>query len=98
MNLATVLDIYQSTEDVFKEKRRVWDPMLKLTIISPYIIVDSKVKLSTPTIRNVSPIIQKKKYEEGEEKGWELTLCLRIDIYGAWAGQPHALVEVNLTP
>ncbi len=44
MNLATVLDIYQSSEDVFKEKRRVWDPMLEMTITSPYLTVVSKAQ------------------------------------------------------
>ncbi len=34
-------------------KRNVgqWDPMLELTIISPYLIVDSEVQLSITTIR-----------------------------------------------
>ncbi len=66
-------------------------PIMDLTTTSPYHIVDSEVHLSTPTTtnvgENVSPIIQKwnnqkKKgeYEEGGGKGWELTLCLSIDI------------------
>jgi hypothetical protein len=32
-------------EAVFKEKLGVWDPMLELAIISPYLIVDSYVQL-----------------------------------------------------
>jgi hypothetical protein len=40
-----------------------------------------------PSDKECFPNYSKKdgEYEEGEEKGWELTLCLRIDIYGAWA-------------
>jgi hypothetical protein len=31
-------------EAVFKEKRVVWDPMLELTITSPYLIIDFEVQ------------------------------------------------------
>jgi hypothetical protein len=31
------------------EKHRVWDPVLELTITSPYLIVDSEGQLSTLT-------------------------------------------------
>jgi hypothetical protein len=31
-------------EAVFMEKRGVWDPMLELTFISPYLIIDSNLK------------------------------------------------------
>jgi len=49
-------------EAVFKEKRGVWDPMLELTITSPYLIIDFEVQFlfqyhQMPT--NVSPVIQK---------------------------------------
>jgi hypothetical protein len=49
-------------EAIFKEKHGEWDPTPELTtvhITSPYLIVDSKVQLSTPTTTNVSPIKQK---------------------------------------
>jgi hypothetical protein len=59
--------------------------LLELTITSPYLIVDYKVHLSTPTTTNANKIIhqlmeqpiEKGEYEEGERKGWELTVCLR---------------------
>jgi hypothetical protein len=35
-------------EAVFKEKHGVWDPTLELTIISPYLIVDSEVQRPNP--------------------------------------------------
>jgi hypothetical protein len=35
-------------EAVFKEKHGVWDPMLELTITSPYLIVDSEVQRPNP--------------------------------------------------
>jgi hypothetical protein len=34
------------TEAVFKEKRKIWYPMLELTIASPYLIDESEVQLS----------------------------------------------------
>jgi hypothetical protein len=54
-------------------------------ITSPYLIVDYKVHLSNPTTTNANKIIhqlmeqpiEKGEYEEGGEKEWELTLCLR---------------------
>jgi hypothetical protein len=70
------------SEAEFKEKLSVWDPMLELTITSPYLRVD--LESSFPPQRrgmptNVSPIIQKcnnqketGEYKEGAEKEWEL--------------------------
>jgi hypothetical protein len=43
---------YTNPEAVFKEKRGIGDPMLQLTITSPYLIVDSEVQLSIPTTTN----------------------------------------------
>ncbi len=40
------------TELEFKEKHGVWDPLLELTITSPYLIVDSEALRSTPTTTN----------------------------------------------
>jgi hypothetical protein len=74
-------------EAVFKEKHGVWEPMLELTIISPYRIVDSK--LSTPMPTNADQCIpNESKMEQPIWKGriggrgWGscMTLCLRIDI------------------
>ncbi len=48
----------KNREAVFKEKRGVWDPMLELTITSPYLIVDFEVQLS--------PYLKKGKGLEGE--------------------------------
>jgi hypothetical protein len=41
-------------EAVFKEKRGIWNPMLELTITSPYLIVEFKVQPSTPMMRNAN--------------------------------------------
>ncbi len=38
-------------EAVFIEKRGVWDPILELTITSPYLIVDSEVSFSPQLLR-----------------------------------------------
>ncbi len=40
------------SEAVFIEKRRVWDPMLELTIILPYLTVDAENQLSAPKTTN----------------------------------------------
>jgi hypothetical protein len=37
---------------------------------------------------------REREYEEGRGKGWELTLCLRIDSYGAWVGDDQTLSSV----
>jgi hypothetical protein len=42
----------QTPEAVLKEKRGVWDPIVELTITSPYLIVDSEFQLSTPKMMN----------------------------------------------
>jgi hypothetical protein len=34
----------------------VWDPMLELTITRTYLIVDSEVQLSTPTMTNADDV------------------------------------------
>ncbi len=66
--------------------------MLELNITSPYLIKDSEVQLSIPIrqpicpgifsklLKNGTTNLEKGEYEEGEGKGWELTLCLRLDI------------------
>ncbi len=40
------------SEAVFIEKRRVAGPILELTVISPYLIVDAENQLSNPTTMN----------------------------------------------
>ncbi len=44
--------LLQSSEAIFKRETLEWDPMLELTLASPYLIVDSKVQPSTPTTTN----------------------------------------------
>ncbi len=43
---------YSRAEAKFKEKLGEWDPMLELTLTSPYLIVDSAVQLPTPKTTN----------------------------------------------
>ncbi len=78
--------------------------MLELTITPPYLIVDSKFHRSTQrrgmptTVSNESIMAQpigKGRVQGRGEEGWELTLCLRIDIL--WStGNP--MLELALTP
>jgi hypothetical protein len=42
----------------------VRDPMLELNITSPYVIVDSKIQLSTPTTANADECVPKCKKME----------------------------------
>jgi hypothetical protein len=53
----------------------VWDLMLELTINSPYLIVDSKIQLSTPTTTSADKCFPKwEKMEQqigkGRVRGW----------------------------
>jgi hypothetical protein len=64
-----VINYNASPEAVFKEKHRVWE--LQLTITSHYLIVDSEVQLSAPTMTNVNecfPDYSKKKQPIGNER------------------------------
>jgi restriction endonuclease len=61
-----------TTEAVSKEKRGVRDPILELTMTSPYLIVDSEVQLSTPTTTNAKecyPNYSKMEQPIGKERG-----------------------------
>jgi hypothetical protein len=64
--------IHWCTETVFKEKYGVWDPT-GVDYNSPYLIVNSVVKLSTPT--------SKGKGWSGEDLSyWYICICLLISI------------------
>ncbi len=78
--------------------------MLELTLrlTSPYLIVDSKVQLSTPTTTNADEYFPNyqligKGRISGKEKGGSWLYVLDLTLYGAWAlGNP--MPELTLTP
>jgi hypothetical protein len=56
-------------EAAFKEKREVWDPILELTIASPYLIGDSS-QASIPEMTNANECFHKySKWNNQQEKG-----------------------------
>jgi hypothetical protein len=79
--------------------------MLELTIISPYLIVDFEVQLSTstnadecfPNYSKTEQPIGKGEYQKGGVQRRELRLCLKIRHFMEYE-QCHPMPELTVTP
>jgi hypothetical protein len=88
-----MVKILLGPEAIFKEKCGVWDPMLELTMTSPYLIVNNKDQLFPQVLKN-GVTDNSKKENKGTGREGVRADCMLKDIL--WSiGKPHAGVDFN---